>query len=247
MKRSYFKIRGKFDFSPHRFEIGNPLVQTWYFNQNHLFKKIYSLAASDYAAFYDYHIQHFLIENPNQQQSFFEHLSRITSQRIAYYKMQDPYSSKQKTFQSNLIKLESFQSFLRSIDRWHLFEPLESVIAEKNRLIDQLTAENAVLKEQVKVMNEYETTEKINIVENHLGTLIDLIQQIQLLKLPSEDRKLLNVQAKSAWYKMISRYFLHGGKPIPIETARNYFSGKDNEITVKGTKVKNDHKLFKIN
>jgi hypothetical protein len=136
MKRSYFKIRGKFDFSPHRFEIGNPLIQSWHFNHNHLFKKIYRLPVSDYAAFYDYHLHYFLGSNPDQEQPFFEHFSRITSERIAYYKMQDPFSSKQETYQSNLIKLESFQSFLRSIDQWHVFEPLESVIAEKSRLID---------------------------------------------------------------------------------------------------------------
>ena len=246
MKKSYFKIRDKFDFSSHRFEIGNPLIQSWHFNHNHLFKKIYSLPASDYAAFYDYHLHYFLKANPDQQHSFFEYLSRITSERIAYYKMQDPFSSKQKTYQSNLVKLESFQSFLRSIDQWHLSDPLQSVIVEKNRLIDQLTAENARLQQEVKLMKQYETTEKINIVENHLGTFIDLILQMQSLTLPLENKKLLNVQGKSAWYKMISRYFLHGGNPIPIETARNYFSGKTGDIAVKGTKVKNDHKLFII-
>ncbi|MBE9465512.1 hypothetical protein ACFP1I_22250 [Dyadobacter subterraneus] len=246
MKRSYFKIRGKFDFSPHRFEIGNPLIQSWHFNHNYLFKKIYLLPVSDYAAFYDYHLQYFLNANPDQQQSFFEHLSRIISERIAYYKLQDPFSSRQKIYQSNLIKLDSFQSFLRSIDQWHVFDPLESVIAEKDRLIDQLTVENAQLKELVKEMKAYDTTEKINIVENHLGTFIDLIQQMQLLKL-NENKKLLNVQTKSAWYKLLSRYFLHGGNPIPLETARNYFSVKDNDDSGKGTKVKDDHKLFIIN
>jgi len=247
MKISYFKIKGKFDFSPHRFEIGNPLIQSWHFAHNHFFKKIYSLAACEYAAFYDYHLHYFLRSNLGQQQKqFFEHLSRLTSERIMYYKMQDPFSSRQKQYQSNLLKLEAFQSFLRSIDQWHLSDPLQSVIAEKNRLIDQLTAENARLQQEVKLMKQYETTEKINIVENHLGTFIDLILQMQVLILPLENKRLLNVQGKSAWYKMISRYFLHGGNSIPIETARNYFSGKTGEITAKGTKVRNDHKLFII-
>jgi hypothetical protein len=247
MKISYFKIRGKFDFSAHRFEIGNPLIQSWHFAHNHLFKKIYSLPACEYAAFYDYHLYYFLQSNPDQQQKqFFEHLSRLTSERITYYKLQDPFSSRQKHYQSNLLRLEAFQSFLRSIDQWHLSDPLGSVIAEKNRLIDQLTEENIRLQEEVKLMKQYETTEKINIVENYLATFIDLILQMQSLTLPLENKRLLNVQGKSAWYKMISRYFVHGGNPIPIETARNYFSGKTGEITAKGTKVKNNHKLFKI-
>lgn len=246
MKRSYFKIRGKFDFSPHRFEIGNPLIQSWHFNNNHLFKKIYSLPASDYAAFYDYHLHYFLQLNLDQQQEFFEHLSRITSERIVYYKMQDPFSSRQKAYQSNLIKLESFQSFLRSIDQWHVFEPIELVIEKKNRLIDRLTDENTRLKEQLKAMKEYETSEKIGIVENHLGTFVDLLLQMQELMLPVEKKTLLKVQTKSAWYKMLSRYFLHGGNPIPLETARNYFSGKDDDASAKGTRVKKEHKLFVI-
>lgn len=246
MKRSYFKIRGKFDFSPHRFEIGNPLIQSWHFNHNHLFKKIYSLPVSDYATFYNYHLHYFLRSSPDQQHVFFENLSRLTSERVAYYKMQDPFSSKQKTYQSNLIKLESFQSFLRSIDQWHVFDPLESVIAEKNRLIDLLTAENAQLKEQLRAMKEYETSEKIGIVENHLGTFVDLLLQMQQLTLPVEKKTLLRVQGKSAWYKLLSRYFLHGGNPIPIETARNYFSGKEDDASAKGTRVKKEHKLFVI-
>lgn len=246
MKKSYFKIRDKFDFSPHRFEIGNPLIQSWHFNHNHLFKKIYSLPDSDYAAFYDYHLHYFLRYSADQQHVFFGNLSRLTSERIAYYKMQDPFSSKQKTYQSNLHKLESFQSFLRSIDQWHVFDPLESVIGEKNRLIDQLTAENVQLKVQLKAMKEYETSEKIGIVENHLGTFVDLLLQMQELMLPVEKKTLLRVQGKSAWYKLLSRYFLHGGNPIPIETARNYFSGKGSEVTIKGTKVRKDRKLFVI-
>lgn len=246
MKGPYFKLREKFDFSPHRFEIGNPLIQSWHFNHNHLFKKIYSLPVSDYPEFYNYHLQYFFQQNPDQEQQFFEHLSRLTSERIAYYKMKDPFSSRQKAYQSNLTKLESFQLFLRSIDQWHVSETLESVIAEKQRIIEQLTAENTRLKEQVKAMKEYEVTEKIDIVENHLGTLVDLIQQIQQLKLEG-GKKLLNVQTKSAGYKMLSRYFLHGRNPIPLETARNYFSGKDDDASSKGTKVRNDHKLFIIN
>ena len=155
-------------------------------------------------------------------------------------------SSRQKTYQSNLVKLESFQSFLRSIDQWHVFDPLESVIAEKNRRIDQLTTENAQLKDQLKAMKEYETSEKIGIVENHLGTFVDLLLQMQELTLPVEKKTLLRVQGKSAWYKLLSRYFLHGGNPIPIETARNYFSGKEDDASAKGTRVKKEHKLFII-
>ena len=245
MRRSYFKIRDRFNFSPHRFEIGNPLIQSRHFSYNHLFNKVYSLNSADYPLFYDYHLVYFLQSNPDQQQDFFAHFYRITSERIAYYRMQDPLSSKQRIYQFNIARLEAFLSFLCSIDQWHVHQPLEAVIAKKSRVVDQLTAENEQLKQQIRAFKEYEPSEKIVIAENHLGTFIDLIQQMQQLMLP-ENKKLLNVQSKSGWYKMLSRYFQHGQNTIPIETARNYFSGQQQSQNIKGTKVKNDHKLFKI-
>ena len=245
MIRSYFKLRGKFDFSPHRFEIGNPLIQSRHFSYNHLFKKVYGLSSTDYSLFYNYHLDYFLRSNPDQQQDFFANFYRITSERIAYYKMQDPFSSKQRIYQFNLARLEAFLSFLHSIDQWHVHQPLEAVIAEKSRLVDQLTTENEQLKQQIKAFKEYEPSEKIVIAESHLGTFVDLIQQMQQLMLP-ENKRLLNVQSKSGWYKMLSRYFQHGQNTIPIETARNYFSGQQQSQNIKGTKVKDDHKLFKI-
>jgi hypothetical protein len=45
---------------------------------------------------------------------------------------------------------------------------------------------------------------------------------------------------------MISRYFSIDGKDIPIETTKNYFSDKQDDIGVKGTKVPPENKLFKI-
>lgn len=50
MLKTYFKFRNKFDFSPHRFEIGNPIIQTWYYNQNFLFNKIRDLSQPDWTA-----------------------------------------------------------------------------------------------------------------------------------------------------------------------------------------------------
>lgn len=45
---------------------------------------------------------------------------------------------------------------------------------------------------------------------------------------------------------MISKYFSIDGKDIPIDTAKNYFSDKQNDVGVKGTLVPPENKLFKI-
>jgi len=40
--------------------------------------------------------------------------------------------------------------------------------------------------------------------------------------------------------------FSHGGKDIPIETARNYFVDKKGDVAIKGTAIQPEHRLFKI-
>jgi hypothetical protein len=63
--------------------------------------------------------------------------------------------------------------------------------------------------------------------------------------LPS-GRKLLRSDHKSPYSKTISKYFSHGGKYIPIETARNYFVEKKGDIPSKGTVIQEEHQIFKI-
>jgi len=246
MIRSYFKIRGRFDFSPHRFEIGNPLIQSRHFSYNHLFKKVYGLSVADYPLFYQYHLDYYLQSNARQEQEFFAHFYRITAERIAYYKMQDPFSSKQQIYQSNIAQLESFQSFLHSIDQWHVHQPLESVITEKDQLISSLKARVVFLEEENKQLKEFETSKKIQIRENYLPTFLDLIKQMQELELP-DGNKLLTSSSQSGWYKMIAKYFLHGSNEIPINTARNYFPAQKDKTLIKGTDIYSSQKLFKIN
>ena len=45
---------------------------------------------------------------------------------------------------------------------------------------------------------------------------------------------------------MIARYFTHGGKNIPIETARNYFVEKEGDLPIKGTLIQPEHRIFRI-
>ena len=45
---------------------------------------------------------------------------------------------------------------------------------------------------------------------------------------------------------MIAKYFSHGVKDIPIETARNYFVDKKGDVAIKGTAIQPEHRLFKV-
>lgn len=64
LKLVYFKLRGRFNFSPHPYEIGRPIIQNNAFADNYFCLKLYELNASEYDEFYTYQLNHFLKNNP---------------------------------------------------------------------------------------------------------------------------------------------------------------------------------------
>lgn len=143
------------------------------------------------------------------------------------------------------MKLQAFQQFLTTVDQWHHHKPLESVISEKDEQIIQLKADIQVLEAKLKDLQQYETPEKIRIIEGKLATVVDLFRQIQDLTLPNE-RKLFRSQTQSPWYKLISKYFSHGENEIPINTTRNYFPAQKDVKLIKGSKVQESDKISRI-
>lgn len=143
-----------------------------------------------------------------------------------------------------LEKLRQFQNYLTSIDDWNA-RPSHIVIAEKDELIHSQKAEIEKLSTKLAELNEYEVSLKILIDDGHLPTFIDIIQQLREVQLPS-GRKLLKSDHKIPYAKMIAKYFSHGGKDIPIETARNYFVDKKGDVAIKGTSIQLEHRLFKV-
>jgi hypothetical protein len=51
---------------------------------------------------------------------------------------------------ANVRNLEAFVAFMKTFDRWHKLETIESVIAEKDREIDRLNARLAGLEAEKK-------------------------------------------------------------------------------------------------
>ncbi len=147
-------------------------------------------------------------------------------------------------YRQNLAKLQQFQKYLKNLDQWNA-RPSKIVIAEKDELIQNQKQEIEKLNAELAELNQYEVSLKILIDDGHLPTFIDVIQQLRELKLPSR-RKLLKSDHKIPYAKMIAKYFSHGGKDIPIETARNYFVDKKGDITIKGTSIQPEHRLFKV-
>ena len=245
MKTTFFKHRGRFDFSPHRFEIGNPIIQNRSLEDNLFLLKLYKLEESEYPAYYQFHLGHFLKDHTEEEEGFFSNVREIVVNRIKHFKRLDPFGGKYASGLEHTRMLEVFLTYLKSIDQWNNHKLIESVIVEKDELIlhlkEKIRQQEILMKEYTK----YEAGEKIVISKGNLPAFIDLILQLQELILPNEN-KLLRSQAQSPWYKMIARYFIHGDKEISIDTARNYFPAQKEDKPAKFIQIPEKDKRFII-
>lgn len=244
MKKTYFKPRKPLSFSPHPYDIGTLLGLWRNHDDNHFLLKIYHLNENKFEEYYNYHLSYTLENDIGIEENFYSHVWQIVKNRIRHFEQQDPFSSSHAMHITNMHKLQSFQKYLHSIDKWNA-RPPHLIISEKDELITQQKMEIEELKASLNQFKQYEVAQKIRIEEEHLATLVDLIKQMRELKLPS-GRLLLRCDNKSPFSKMISKYFSIGGKDIPTETTRNYFVDKKGDVSTKGTDVKSEQQLFKI-
>jgi len=243
MGPNYFKSRKPFDFSPHPFDVGNILGLKKGYGNNHFLLKIYGLDRAAFGDYYTYHLNYFQSTGQGTEKEFLSHVWHIVQTRIAYFERKNPFSSEHRLHQSNIAKLTGFQQYLATRDKWNI-RPNGVLVKEKDGKIAELEARIQDLEEQVKAHSKYSISQQVYVEEGYLPTLIDLVQQLRELELPN-GRKLLKSDHHSPYYKLIAKYFNHGGKDIPLDTARNYFVGKG-ESPIKGSQVPDDRKLFRI-
>lgn len=244
MRTSYFKPRKRFDFSPHPYEVGNPIGSWRKYEDNHFLNKIYELDEGKFEDCFKYHLAYALTNNTCSEEAFFFKVWEIIEDRIKKLKAEDPFSGYHDKYLFRVDKLQQFQKYLIRIDQWNA-RPSHIVIAEKEELIQKQKAEIEKLKTRLSELNEYEVLQKISIEDNALPTLVDLLKQMSQLTLPS-GRNFLACDKKSPYSKMISKYFSQDGKDIPLETSRNYFVEKKGDIPIKGTAVRKEHQIFEI-
>jgi hypothetical protein len=241
-KINFFKFRGRFDFSPHRFEIGRPIIQNREAEDNFLLLRLYEIDESEFSDYYKFHLEDFLKKFSGQEEAFFYSVEDIISTRIRYFQRQDPFGSNHSANNERIRQLRGFQQFLMTIDQWHKSKPIETIIGEKDEQITQLKAKIEELENQLNGFAAFEASEKIKINRGNLSAFMDLMQQLQRLILPNGN-KLLSAQAYSPWYKMIAKNFLHGDKPIALATAQHYFCSPESS---KYIFIAKKEKMFEI-
>ncbi|MCA5005649.1 hypothetical protein [Sphingobacterium bovistauri] len=238
MASQYFKTRKAFDFKAHAYALGNIMGVRPEYEDNHFLLKLYSLDESLYGDYYGYHLDYYLLKRAdNKEKDFFTHIWYIVSDRIAYFQGRDPFSLKHAFYLSNIDKLKAFQSFLSPKDQWNI-RPNDVLLKEKDELIAKLQKEN-------KQLSNFRVNRKIEIYDDHFTTVIDLLQQLQTLKLPN-GAPLLRRDQQSPYYKILSNYFSNNKKEISLDTARNYFVDKAPEDAQKGVEIPENRKLFRI-
>jgi hypothetical protein len=241
----FFRFRGRFDFSPNRFEIGNPIIQNKVQADNFFLKKLYQLSHNEFESYYNFHLFYFLESHPNQEEAFLKYVHGIVTTRISYLNSLNPFTGTAKRNVELKKQLEAFLNFLKTIDRWYTMQPLESVIGEKDDQIDELKKCVTELESQLKDATKFDVPEKVVIDKGCFSAFMDLFEQIQGLTVPNGN-KLARSQTQSPWYKMIAKYFMHGDKDISIDTARNYFPAKKGDKPAKFIEIAEKDKLFKI-
>lgn len=241
---TYFKLRNRLDFHPHRYEIGNLFSFNQRLENNFFFKKLRNIEQSEHRSFFHFHQQYYLAQYPQQQKQFLKHVLDLVEHRIEDYRLKGFYTDAEQTL-NNLEILNAFKSVLIELDEWSLYKSLEIQLAEKDIEIASCREEIKTLKSTIKTASKYDAESKIRIIEGTLPALIDLVQQMQVLTLP-DGRKFFSVQSQSAWYKMIAKYFQNGEKNIPLDTLRNYFPASKPEDIIKGSEVSKSDKRFII-
>lgn len=246
MSIRYFKCRRPFRTNPHPYELGNILGLKKGYDDNHFLLKIYSIEQAHYKSYYCFHLDYFLNHNPTRcEKAFFSHIWYIVIARIGFFETRDPFSAKHPRYISNIQKLKEFRNFLSNYDYDNML-PKGLLIEKKDAIIAELSKKLEERENRLKKMEEHEVSLKVMIQDDHLPTFIDLIHQIKELTLPGSRRKLLKSDYDSPYYKLISKYFSHQGKDIPVNTARNYFVQKSAKDATKGSKIPEDKKLFSI-
>ncbi|WP_316753909.1 hypothetical protein [Pedobacter gandavensis] len=241
---NFFKPCKAFDFSPHPYDVGNPFGFWHKYEDNHFLKKIYVLNDDKFEIFYQYHIAYALGKGRYNEEAFFIKVWEVVDDRIRNLKAKDPYSASHDRYILWSGKLQRFQKYLNSIDKWSA-RPSHIIIAEKEAVIQKQKQEIEELQARWDSVKGYEISQKIWIKQGYLPTVIDLFKQIEKLEVPSGGN-LLKYDHQVAYPRMISKYFTHAGNDIPVETLRNYYVVKKGDIPVKGTSIQSEHKIFKI-
>jgi hypothetical protein len=245
--KNYFKQRHRLDLSTDTFDVGRPFFWKKGYEGNHFLYRLLQRKESDYPDFYQYHLEYFLETYPDcQDQEFFTHVWKIVSAHIKRLELKNNYTSAYPRDMMYLEKLEAFRNYLQTIDQWNTGKDKDAIIADKETEIHRLRDQLEKVKRQLAEAKRLDTMDFIDIRPGYILSVVDLLQQLQELKLPTLGKELVLSQSQAVWTKMIAKYFREDKLEINMETLRRYFPADKKNPGVKYAPVPQKMRLFKI-
>lgn len=218
---------------PHKFQVGPAIFSREIQLDNYFIMKLFRgyLTPSSFDDFYNYHLDHYKtsVDNPDEE-IHFKIISEIIESGI---RIQNRYPHSELA-KKRKLKLLSFQKFLKRIDQWGTSSSLEELVQLKSQEIEELQSKLAAAKKELsKLKVDYKI--KINHVDR--TSIFDLFLQMRDLECTETESRIFNDPAQSTWAKILANHF-EDDKPIPFDTALNYFRGK--------SKIQDKHKVFTV-
>ncbi|TCD27781.1 hypothetical protein EZ456_07485 [Pedobacter psychrodurus] len=242
----YFKPRDRFDFSVNTLDIGNPITWSQSHFLKHLFKRIFAIRYSRFEEFYQHHLDYYLktVDNSTEE-SFFKNFFETVDRQLKVLNSRDVYAKNHVKTQRELIHLEKLRNLLISFDKWNIHKSFNDVVAKQELDIFILRQQIEMLKADLKKATALETTQFIDIPKGGFLSFVDLIIQMQEIKLPS-GKELVFAEFQIAWVKMICKYFREDHKAIDFDRVRRYFPKDRRNPGSRSSSVPSDQHLFEI-
>lgn len=204
-------------------DIGNPITWSRSHFLKHLFKRIFALPSLRFQEFYQHHLDYYLktVDNSTEE-FFFKNFFDTVDRQLKVLNGRDVYAKNHIKTQRELIHLERLRNLLISLDKWNIHKSFDDVVAKQESDILILRQQMETLKAELKKATVLEITQFIDIPKGGFLSFVDLIIQMQEVKLPS-GKELVFAEFQIVWVKMICKYFREDHEEIDFERVRRYF------------------------
>lgn len=246
MSVTFFKPRGRFDFTKGTLDIGNPISWKRAHFKRHFFIRVFAIDETHIEEFYQWHLSYYLGKHlGGNEEIFFKFLWELIESQLDVLMRKDVYDINHLKNEQQIIQLKKFTEVLISHDKWNFHKSNEAVVARQELEIYALKQDVIRLKSELKKATMLEKDGYINIRAGRAHTFYDLIHKLQDIKLPDK-LELLYPADQIIWRRMICKFFREDHKEINFNTIHRYFPADKKNLGNKYKEIDQKDKLLDI-
>ncbi|GGI26524.1 hypothetical protein [Pedobacter mendelii] len=181
----------------------------------------------------------------SSEKLFIKNFFEIIDRQLKVLKSRDVYANNHPKTQREIAHLSQLQNLLISFDNWNVHKSYDNIVANQESDILALREQIKALKSELKIATDLETTQFINIPKGGFLSLVDLIIQMEEVRLPSH-KQLVFAEFQIVWVKMICKYFREDNKEIDFNRVRRYFPKERRNPGTRSSSIPTDQHLFEI-